>query len=93
MRPSGSPNTVVASSNVTLCLARLAAAFGACHSNLGGSINYVGSALPDAHNAQAERPASGRTAPACCWAAYAGTPIGCGRSRSWYADGCYQEEY
>ena len=49
MRPNGLPNTVVASSNVTLCFARLAVAFGACHSNLGGSVNYVGSGLPDAH--------------------------------------------
>ena len=57
IRPSGSPNTVDASSNVTLCLARLTAAFGPCHSNLGGSVKIVNSGLLDAHNVGAQRPA------------------------------------
>lgn len=56
MRPSGSPNTVLASSNVTLCLAQLAAAFGPCHSNLWGSVNYVRSGPPEAHNGTAKLP-------------------------------------
>jgi hypothetical protein len=44
---------VAASSNVTRCLARLAAAFGPYHSNLGGSVNCLGSWLLNAHNVRA----------------------------------------
>lgn len=62
-RPSGSANTEAASSNVTWCSARLAAAFGPYHSNLDGSVNYLGSWFPDVHNAAVQR--AGATAAVC----------------------------
>src|ERR1700691_935750 len=47
MRPSGSPKTVAASSNDTLCLARFAAAFCGSHSNSSANSQYNGACLPN----------------------------------------------
>ena len=66
MRPSGSLNTVFASSNATLCFARLAAAFGPYHSNLRCSGNYRGSRLLDAYNAPDQPPQRGARAAVGC---------------------------
>src|SRR3990172_7809070 len=44
-------------------------------------------------DAQAERPASSRTAHACGWAAHSAPRVGLTGPRPWYAGGRYQEEY
>src|ERR1017187_906443 len=41
MRPSGSPKTVAASSNETVCLAKFAAAFFGSHSNSNANLHYT----------------------------------------------------
>ncbi len=46
MRPSGSPNTVAASSNGTPCFARFLAAFCGSHSNLSATAYYTYVGIP-----------------------------------------------